>query len=151
MRSWQRGVTLVELVVVIAVVAIAVTSVLGALGAVTVRSADAMVQHQATAIAESYLEEITLKAFADPDGADGEGARALYDDVDDYDGLADTGARDSLDNAVAGLGDYSVAVAVAGSVALPPLAAARVLRIDVTVAHATGTRVLLTGYRADTD
>ena len=151
MRTWQRGVTLIELVVVIAVVAIAVTSVLGALGAVTVRSADAMVQHQATAIAESYLEEITLKAFADPDGADGEGARALYDDVDDYNGLADAGARDSLGNAVAGLGDYSVAAAVTGSTGLPPLPAARVLRIDVTVTHPTGTRVLLTGYRADTD
>ena len=40
------------------------------------RSADAMVLSQAVAIAEAYLEEITLKPFADPDGVDGETASA---------------------------------------------------------------------------
>ena len=52
-----------------------------------------MVMSQAVAIAEAYLEEISLKSFADPDGVDGEAARVAFDDVNDYDGLVDDGAR----------------------------------------------------------
>ena len=48
-------------------------------------------QHQAVAIAESYLEEVLLHAYSDPDGTSGESLRRLFDDVDDYDGLTDAG------------------------------------------------------------
>lgn len=147
MRRRQAGVTLVELVVAITIVAVAVTSVLGAMGLIASQSADAMVMHQATAIAESYLEEVTLKPVVDPDGADGESDRADYDDVDDYDGLADDGPRDPLGNRIAGLDDYSVLVAVETSSALPSVAAGSVRRVDVTVSHTAGVRVVLSGYR----
>src|SRR5690606_11047646 len=92
----QRGVTLMELVVSIVVVAIAASAVLGVLSHSVGRSADAMAMSQAVAIAESYLEEIMLKPFADPDGTSGETARTSFDDVDDYDGLVDVGARDQF-------------------------------------------------------
>lgn len=149
MKRNQRGVTLVELVVAITIVAVAVTSVLGAMGLIASRSAGAMVMHQATAIAESYLEEITLKPVVDPDGVGGEASRADYDNVDDYAGLADSGPRDPLGNAIDGLSDYVVRVDVATSGALSPIAASKVRRIDVTVTHPTGVRVVLTGYRVD--
>ena len=146
-RGRQRGVTLVELVVAITIVATAVTAVLGALGMIATSSADAMVQHQATAIAESYLEEITLKPFSDPDGVDGEADRADFDDVDDYAGLSESGPGDPEGNAIAGLGDYTVTVDVEASDALAPLDAGLVRRIDVSVVHASGARVALSGYR----
>lgn len=147
MKRNQRGVTLVELVVAITIVAVAVTSVLGAMGLIASRSADAMIMHQATAIAESYLEEITLKPVDDPDGADGEGDRADYDDVDDYAGLADDGPRDPEGRRIAGLEDYVVRVDVQKSEELKPIDAGRVRRIDVAVTHATGVRIALSGYR----
>lgn len=147
-RHRQRGVTLIELIVAIVVIATAVSAVLGVLTTTTGASADPLIRQQAIAIAESYLEEITLNAFADPDGSDGETSRPLFDDIDDYDGLSDAGARDQLDNPIAGLGDYNVAVTVVPSSALPSIAAGDALRVDVRVVRAPDIDITLSAYRA---
>jgi MSHA pilin protein MshD len=144
-----RGLTLVELVITIAVVAIAAAAVLAGIASTSVSSARAMAQFQATAIAEAYLEEILLRPFADPDGTDGETARADLDDVDDYDGLADAQARDQYGNAIAGLENYGVAVSVQGSNALPSVPATAALLVNVTVQPPTGASVTLSAYRTD--
>ena len=143
----QRGVTLVELLVSIVIVSIAASGVLGVLSMTTAASADPMIRHQAAAIAEAYLEEIMLKPVADPDGVDGEPARADYDDLDDYDGLADAGARDQFGASIAGLANYNVTVSVAPSSGLPSVPAADALRIDVVVSHAADINFVLSGYR----
>lgn len=143
----MRGVTLVELVVAIAIIAAGVTAVLGAYAAVATRSADAMVRQQAVAIAESYLEEIALKSFADPDGVEGETARSGWDDVDDYAGLTDVGVRDQNGTAIAALSAYSVSVAVNPTTALTGVPSGSARRIDVTVTGPQGVQVALTGYR----
>lgn len=143
----QSGVTLIELVVSIVVISIAVTVVLGVLTSTTGASADPMIRHQAVAIAESYLEEITVKPVDDPDGIDGEASRPLFDDVDDYDGLNDAGARDQFNTAIADLNDYNVSVAVTASGALPAVAAADVLRVDVRVVRAPNVDIMLSAYR----
>jgi MSHA pilin protein MshD len=143
----EGGVTLIELVISIVVVAIAASAVLGVLSRTAGHSADAMIVAQAVAIAESYLEEITLKPFDDPDGADGEGNRADFDDLDDYHGLVDAGARDQFGNPIAGLDGYTVSVAVVGSGALTGVGAANAARVDVTVSHAPLVNLSLSGYR----
>jgi MSHA pilin protein MshD len=143
----EGGVTLIELVISIVVVAIAASAVLGVLSRTAGHSADAMIVAQAVAIAESYLEEITLKPFDDPDGADGEGNRADFDDLDDYHGLVDAGARDQFGNPIAGLNGYTVSVAVVGSAALTGVDAANAARVDVTVSHAPLVNLSLSGYR----
>jgi MSHA pilin protein MshD len=146
----ERGVTLIELVITITLIGIAVSAVLGTLAANAKSSADGMVRAQAMAIADAYLEEIRLKSFTDPDGVDGETGRLNFDDVDDYNGLSDVGAIDQFGNAIAGLGDYRVAVAVAHSSALTGVASANALRIDVAVTNpAAGVDVRATGYRAN--
>jgi MSHA pilin protein MshD len=143
----ERGVTLIELVISIVVVAISVSAVLGVLSSTAEHSADAMVVAQAVSIAESYLEEISLKPFDDPDGVDGEGVRAAFDDLNDYHGLVDVGARDQFGNPIPGLGDYTVAVNVVGSAALTGVDAANAARIDVSVTHAAHVNLAVTGYR----
>ena len=143
----ERGVTLIELVISIVVVAIAVSGVLGLLSRTAGHSADAMIVAQAVSIAEAYLEEISLKAFDDPDGVDGEGARASFDDIDDYAGLVDAGARDQFGNPIAGLGGYTVTVAVTPSAALTGVGAGDAARIDVTVSHPPLVNLSLSGYR----
>lgn len=143
----QSGVTLVELLVSIVIVSIAASVVLGLISMTTAASADPMIRHQAAAIAESYLEEILLKPLVDPDGADGEVARSDYDDIDDYDGLSDTGPRDQFGNALAGLGSYNVAVSIVPSAALPGVPVANAIRVDILVTHTNAVSYVLTGYR----
>lgn len=143
----ERGATLIELVISIVVVAIAASAVLGLLSRSVGRSADAMVIAQAVAIAEAYVEEISLKAFADPDGADGEALRTEFDDVDDYDGLVDNGARDQFGTALAPLAAYTVTVSVTSSSALTGVPGADAERIDVRVTHPANVTVALSGYK----
>ncbi len=142
----QAGTTLIELVIAIVIVSIAVSAILMVFSMNVGHSADPMIRHQAVAIAEAYLEEISLKSFADPDGVDGEANRTLYDDVDDYHGLVNVGARNQFDAALAGLGDYTVSITVTPS-ALAGIAAVDNYLINVTVTHAENINFTLSAYR----
>jgi MSHA pilin protein MshD len=143
----QTGATLVELLLSIVIVAIAASAVLGVLSTTNANSADPMLRHQAASIAEAYLEEILLKSFDDPDGVDGEVARVDFDDVDDYDGLLDAGARDQFGNPIVALSGYTVSVNVSPSAALPAVPAADALRVDVNVAWESRINFIVSGYR----
>lgn len=145
--SGQRGATLIELIISIVIVATAVGAVLNVLSSNLGRSADAFITVQAGAVAEAYLEEIRLRPFTDPDGIDGETNRIDFDDLDDYDGLVDNGARDQFDNPIAGLDRYTVTVAVVASAGLPGVPAVDSLRIDVRVIQAPYVDFTLSSYR----
>ena len=145
----QSGTTLIELVIAIVIISIAASAVLMALSTTLTYSADPMVRHQAIAIAEAYLEEIALKSFDDPDGVDGEGSRDLYDDVDDYNGLVDNGARNQFDAAIANLSDYTVSITVTASSALPSIASTDLFLIDVTITHSASINFTVSAYRAN--
>lgn len=144
-RRQQSGFTFVELVISIVLISLAVTGVLLAYTNTVAGSSDPLIREQAVAVAESYLEEILSKRFTDPD-ADGEGARADFDDVDDYNGL--TEEPQLPDGTTLGLTAYTVTVSVTGT-ALNGIAAASSLRVDVTVTHSSGESITLTGYRTD--
>jgi MSHA pilin protein MshD len=143
----ERGMTLIEVIIAIVVVAIAVSAILGVLARNVEHSADAMIMSQAVSVAEAYMEEVSLKAFADPDGIDGEALRADFDDADDYAGLVDNGAYDQFGNAIAGLAGYTVSVAVGPSTALPGIGGADALRIDVRVAYLPYVDYVLSAYK----
>lgn len=162
-RVRQRGVTLVELVVFIVVIAIGVSGILSVMTFTTRHSADPMVQEQALLVAEAYMQEILLKPFLDPSAGTTnvcqtpvESNRASYDNICDFNGLNDNGARDQLGKAITGLELYTVAVTVSGgtSLSLGPAAnpvnntgAIRLLQVDVTVSRPPDFSVTLTGYR----
>jgi MSHA pilin protein MshD len=147
--SRQAGTTLIELVVAIVIITIAAGAVLMGLSTSLTGSADPMIRHQAVAIAEAYLEEIALRSFADPDGVDGEGSRNLFDDVDDYNGLVDNGARNQFGAAIADLSEYTVSVSVAASGALPSIASTDLYLISVTVTHPVNVSFTVSRYRAN--
>jgi len=144
--SNKQGLTLIELIIAMIVLSVALVGVLSVINYTTLHSADPVLRHQAIAIAEAYMEEITLKNFTDPD-LDGEVARNLFDDVDDYNNLPDTVVRNQAGAAIGALAGYSVSVVVTspgfGSPAIPGF------RIDVTVTDPAGESLVLTGYRAD--
>jgi MSHA pilin protein MshD len=148
MRSRHRGVTLVELVVAITIVAIAVTTILGAFAAIATRSADAMMQQQAIAIAESYLSEILQRWVIDPNPTTPPNTgRASWDLVDQYNGLVDVGAHDQFGNLIASLSSYTVSVNTSQSSALNGVPAADARRVDITVSYPRSASVTLSGYR----
>ena len=113
-RWAQRGVTLLELIIAIVIVGISLAAVLSVFVITTQHSADPMVRQQAQMIAESYLDEILIKRFNDPDTNSvcpaNEGSRNLYDNVCDYNTLPDTVVRDQAGNAIAALSAYNVTV-----------------------------------------
>ncbi len=147
LRQGQGGFTLIEVVMSIIIISIALVGVYLVMNTTTAASADPMLRHQALAVAESYLEEILLKPFADPDGTDGETLRSDFDDVDDYHNLNDDGARDQDNNLIAGLEKYTVQISVTAE-DLGGSGLGNTLRIDVTVVHPAAGSLTLSGYRS---
>jgi MSHA pilin protein MshD len=174
----KNGFSLIELVIAIVILSFGGVLLLTQMNAATVNSVDPMIRQQANAIARSYLEEVSLRSFCDPDlscttvcsiaagsvctdctSSTGE-VRATYDDICDYDGLSNSsGAVDQSGvGTIAGLEKYNVDVTVDdgsdGSAAvLNTLSSANreVVRIDVTVTHDDISKVVVTvsGYRAN--
>lgn len=148
----QRGVNLVELVIAIVVISIACTGVLLVYATAVRYSADPMIQQQALAVAEGYLDEILARPVADPDGSNAGETRATFDDVGDYAGLSDSppqdqaGSTDWNGDGQPDLPGYAVSVAV-----FPGQALSGVLmsRVDVTVSYPPVVSFTLTGYRAE--
>ena len=167
--AWrERGINLIELLISIVIISIACTGVL-LVFAQTVRfSADPMIQTQALAVAEAYLDEILARPMCEPvvpacgaeTGGSEEGSpslaanRPLLDDVQDYAGLSNSPPRDQSGavadfapvDGVPDLAGYQVDVAVTtAGVAVNGVAMARV---DVRVRYAPLVDFTLTGYRA---
>jgi MSHA pilin protein MshD len=141
----QTGLTLIELILSMVIISIAITGLFGAMNLSISHSSDPMVQHQAIAIAESYLEEIILQAYTDPDGNEDGETRSTFDDVDDYNGLSDNGVHNQQGQADANLSRYSVSVNVSAPMALDDGVPAK--KITVTVSSAGISPVDLSGYR----
>ncbi|MHB1871603.1 MAG: type IV pilus modification PilV family protein [Steroidobacteraceae bacterium] len=139
-----RGATLVELIVTIVVIGIALSGVLAVLAGTAERSAENMVQAQATLVAESYLNEILDKPFGN-DVACSPGCSRPQMWVADYNRMVNVGVRDASGNRVVALGNYDVAVSVTPS-ALGVVAAELVV---VTVTAPDGRAVTLSGYRTN--
>ena len=171
-----RGFTLLELVITIVILGLGVAAFARLMNASTVASVDPMVRQQAHAVAQSYLEEVMLNPFCDPNlstdcaatctaanicstcGGSASPApaesRPGYDDVCDYNGLSDTGVRNQFGAVIAALSGYNVTVTVDDSgVTLPGMSSAngQVVRVDVNVTHATNPNVdvTLSAYRTN--
>jgi MSHA pilin protein MshD len=168
-RVKAHGFTLIEIIVTIVVLSIASTALMSVFTSTIRTSADPMIQQQAIAIAEAYMEEILLKNFSDPDAKDqgsvvtetngreaGE-TRENYDDVQDYNWLGgneteDTIVRDQNNKVISQLSDYSVTVTVVGEalgIAPNKISEEDSMRIDITVNHPAISPIKITGYRTN--
>lgn len=173
-HSRTRGISLIELIMFIVIVGVGLAGILGVMNLTNRSSADPLVQKQALAIAEAYLEEILAMPFTycDPDdpaaadaqntgdcttpeniGAEGSETRAgtpPFDNVSDYSALP-PGVPASLDGtSIAGLGAYQVAVQIAEhslTDGANPVPAAASLRVTVTVTGPANATVSIDGYR----
>lgn len=153
----QHGVNLIELLIAIVIISIVSSGVLLIYAQAVRYSADPMIQQQAVAIGEAYLDEILARPVADPAGgetgaAEGGEARATYDDVQDYAGLGDSppvgqdGTAADLDaDGQPDLAGYRVDVSVLLNQTLDTVA---MTRVDVRVRYDPVIDLTLTGYKA---
>lgn len=137
----QVGVTLIELVISMLIISVALVGILSVIQLTTRHSADPMMQRQAVAIAESYLEEITAQAYEHSPSS----GRANFDDVEDYDALIDNGVHDQNGNAVAALSQYTVSVSVAAATLADSIPAKQ---ITVSVSASSLPAISLVAYKA---
>lgn len=156
MRYMQQGITLIELVISMVIIGIALAGVLSVMNLTVSRSADPMIQQQTLAIAESYMEEILAKYYAetttDASGAvitlcpsDSHTSRELHCKVDDYHGISAT-VQDQNGSAIPALSSYSVNVEVGAETSWEGVNAKL---IRVTASHPNGVSITLQSYRAD--
>ena len=135
----SRGFTLLELVATLVLLAIAAIAITGLVAQIGGRSASPVLQTQALYIAEGYLEEAMLRAYADPDGInEGCGAgRDQWDDILDYDTCLSIAAAptDSAGVAMPGLSRYLVRMEVG---APTTVGGATTRRVEVRVTHLDG-------------
>lgn len=155
--SAAQGFTLIELIVFIVIVGVALAGVLSVLNIAAKSSADPIQPKQAMLVAESMLEEILLKSYANPSGGYVAACpatcdRSRFDDVSDYAGYSSSGvySLDNLTAPVSGLGNYNVAVAVAPTSVTATGNSLAGLRITVSVSVG-GTIYSLSGYRFNYD
>lgn len=127
----QRGMTLVELVISIVIIGIAAAALFGAMASITARSADPMLRQQSLAIAEGYLERLTLVPYDALGEIAAEQPRGL-----DGEPLADLAA-------------YRVAVRVEEAQLGPTGAQVPVRHIRVTVTDPAQGTLTLDGWRTD--
>jgi MSHA pilin protein MshD len=137
----HAGFTLIELVIFIVIVSVGVAGILLVMNTVVASSADPMVRKQALALADSILEEILQKEYADPDGTSSETTRATFDDVDDYNGKSNSTFTDLPSS----LASYLITIVVD---APAPLNGVTTKRVRVTVSHGNE-NITLTGYRGN--
>jgi MSHA pilin protein MshD len=130
----MEGVTLIELVMTIAILGVAASAVLGVMSYVSRGSADALVQQQAEGIANAYLQRALASSFAN---------------VNTFNGINDTAARDGTGAAIPGLTNYAVTVGVFDSAALTGIPLTQARRVQVTVTHDDGLIVTATGYKTN--
>lgn len=142
MNSHQsRGFTLIEVIIFIVVVGAGLAGILAVSTNVVKSSADPMVRKQSMALADSILEEILQKEYADPDGSSGETTRDTMDDVDDYNGKT----KALFTDWPASLSAYSVTIVVEA-----PAALGGIMHKRVTVTVTGGTHsIAMTGYRSN--
>jgi MSHA pilin protein MshD len=114
-------------------------------------SADPVLRRQALAIAQSLLDEISGKDFANPPGGFAgpynAATRSQFDDVMDYNNLSLSPISDLTGTAVSGLSGYTASVAVAAA-AFGSVPSSAGYRITVTVTNPAGAQLALDGYRA---
>lgn len=150
----QRGLSLIELVIFIVIVSVAIAGVLSVFNVTTQKSADPIVRKQVMLVAEAMLEEVLLKDYANPVclpscAANNQADRPNYTSVDNYNGWDQTGVRNIAGDAIAGLENYRVEVAVVAA-ALNDITSASGNAKSVTVkATGPGESFTLVGYRTN--
>ena len=167
--SSYNGFTLVELVITIIITSIALVMFAGIYTSIQSNSVSPVLQVKAAELAQAYLEEISLKRFDENSPIGNQfrcdqatqpvcsntlineegGTRALFDDVDDYNGLNESPPRDALGNIRNGFDNYSVNVSVSYAGADQGFTVRDLKRIEVTVSSPDNSQFVFSLYKGN--
>lgn len=163
------GYSLIELIITIVVSSIVLVAIYSIFSKNQLNSIYPIYQVKAAELGQSYLEEISLKRFDEnsPIGnsrpcnqallfpcssiasEEGISNRALFDDVDDYDGLSDSPAQDALGNNRSGFEGFTVNVSVSYAGTDFGLSQQDLKLIVVTVISPDGGSFVFSQYRGN--
>lgn len=162
--QFQRGMTLVEMVISIVLMSIAITAVLSAFSTSMGRSSDALWKNKSLKLAQLYLDEILSKKYdsntplggipapspasVSCDVPAGGGNRALFDDVDDFNGVDDNPPQ-LVSGVLANYSGYRVQVAVTCAGTEVGVAANNAKRITVTITPPNQSPMPFSVYRGN--
>lgn len=141
-------------VIIVSVLMIAAMSTIGAVARSRRLQAD---RQRAFSLGQQLMAEVLQGYFAAPGNAShwgpetGETSRSLYDDVDDYDGYAETNPTTKAGVALSGYTGWKRAVKVESVSPLDPtttLSNSTLRRVTVTVTSPAGRVVTLVGLRS---
>lgn len=148
-RPYRRahGFTIIEMIMAIVIIGVGLAGLLTVFSTSVRSSADPVVRKQLLSIAEEMIEEIALKPFnAAANAATSGCARAVFNDIGDYNGYSTSGKICNLDGLeIAALRGYSVSVTVAAGT-LEGVSDAR----QITVVASRGSdSITLVGWRTN--
>jgi MSHA pilin protein MshD len=155
----RKGLTLVEAMIAMVLVSVMLVAAMRAVGGAGLNQAKTAERVTAAALADGLMAEILSKSYADPNQTpgfgpeSGETTRSQYDDVDDYNGYAETSSpKDSAGVTVAG-STWARSVVVDRVVAATPSTVSStetgVKRITIKVTNRGRTIVQRVGLRTD--
>ena len=162
----NSGATLVELVITIVIISVAIAGVVGAFALISGRNADPLNQTRAVALAQIYMDEILSRRYDEdtpiggtprvmltgcPIGLEtGENSRTDYDDVDDYNVIANA-APENADGAplIADYDNFQVTVTVQCAGDEIGLSVNEAKRINLTINDPSGLDFEFSVYRAN--
>ncbi len=159
MTQRRNGLTLVEAMVAMTIVSVLLVAAMQAIGSAGLNQYKNAERVTAGMLADGLMTEILSRSYADPDQTagfgpeSGESTRSLYDDVDDYNGYAETSApKDSAGTTIAG-STWGRSVVVERVVAATPSTVSStetgVKRITITVTNRGRTVLQRVALRTD--
>lgn len=158
MKLFNRdGFTIVEASIAVLLVGILLTASIGTVGALAQSRRVQADRRGGYALAEQLMTEIMATAFADPDQTPsfgpetGESSRALFDDVDDYNGYSASPPTARDGTALTGYTGWTRSVVVAFVNPASPdvvVASSTLKKITVTVTSPTGKTTIISGWRS---
>ncbi|MFT6432566.1 MAG: MSHA pilin protein MshD [Candidatus Azotimanducaceae bacterium] len=167
-----KGATLVELIMAIVIMAVALVSLALTISLSAGKSADVFWQVKVVELGQAYMEEILARRFDEATplggapacepggtacssiGVDAGESRALFDDVDDYDGVDDSPPQNAEGVDRLNYVGYRVQVSVAYADAAQQTAygldgAYDAKLVTVTVSHPTGSALVFSAYKGN--
>lgn len=139
----SNGLTLIELIVSILIMSVGLLGIMSVFSLTAGKNVNPLIQKQALAIAQSYMNEILSQAYS---GGVATG-RSNYTNIDNYNGLTDYGAKNQDGVSIIGLSRYTVSVAVSAPQTLTGGVEAK--SITVKVLGPGAIEVTLVGYRTN--
>ena len=161
LSRFQRGVTLVELVITIVILGIALVAIVSAISASVSRGSNVLLQDRMIELSQAYMDEILGKRFDEDTPIGGfppvtscniateEADRADYDDVDDYNAIANEAPASQTSSDFSDYVGYEVTVTVSCDGGDLGVTNTRAKRVTLLITDPRGQSMTFAAYKGN--